>query len=222
MGVSEEWGEWWASTGATTWSRAPAQVADRGEAHAWNAEMLAEGGDIFHVKFIQRDDAIDVPRPGRVADGVNQALQRKLFWHGEDFIDAFEWPRGVAKFFDGQEEDAAAEHFASADKFLALFVGTDAENGERLAFRHATPPGSQMNRARIIQRPRVRDTEIAETARRAAPRPPRCARRLPHAHSASRARASSLFRRASRGIFRIGARSAGLHPCRFLPSCPVA
>src|SRR5438477_5616179 len=143
-----------------------AKVADGGETHTGNAEMLAEGGNILHVKFIQRDDAIDSARPGRIAHGINQALQRKLFRHGEDFVDAFERPTGVAKFFDGQEKNAAAERLARADKFLALFVGTDAENGERLAFRHATPPGNRLNRARIIQRPRARDTEIAKTARR--------------------------------------------------------
>src|SRR5437879_6694388 len=120
-----------------------AKVADGGETHAGKAEMLAEGGDIFHVKFIERDDAIDVARPGRITDGVNQTLQGKIFRHGEDFIDTFERPTGVAKFFDGQKENAAAKRFAGADKFLAFFVGTDAENGERPAFRHATPPGSQ-------------------------------------------------------------------------------
>src|SRR5437667_3764060 len=129
-------------TGAGAHGQLISKVAHGGEAHAGNAEMLAEGGNILHVEFIERDDAIDVPRAGRVADGVNQALQRKLFRHGEDFVDAFERPTGVAKFFNGQEKNAAAERFAGADKFLTLFVGTDAENGERPAFRHATPPGS--------------------------------------------------------------------------------
>src|SRR5258707_2385267 len=35
------------------------KVANGGEAHARNAEMLAKGGDVFHVEFIERDDAID-------------------------------------------------------------------------------------------------------------------------------------------------------------------
>src|SRR5437667_322399 len=63
------------------------------------------------------------------------------------------------------------------------------------------------------------DTEIAETARRAAPRPLRCARRLRRAHSASRDRASSLFRGARRGIFRLPARCAGLRACRYPARC---
>src|SRR5438876_3368421 len=112
-----------------------AKVADGGEAHAGNAEVLAKGGDILHVKFIERDDAVDVARAGGITDGINQALQRKLFGHGEDFVDAFERPTGVAKFFDGQEKNAAAERLARADKFLALFVGTDAENGDRKSTR---------------------------------------------------------------------------------------
>src|SRR5207245_8799512 len=108
--------------------------------HDGNAEMLAEDGNIFHVEFIERDDAIDVARTGRITDGVNQTLQRKVFRHGEDFMNTFERTTGVAKLFDNQEKNAAAERFAGADEFLALFVGTDAENGERPAFRHATPP----------------------------------------------------------------------------------
>src|SRR2546421_7645737 len=133
--------------GAGTHGQLVSKVADGGETHAGNAEMLAEGGDIFHVEFIERDDAIDVARTGRVADGISQTLERKVFRHGEDFIDAFERPTGVAKFFDGQKENAAAERITGADEFLALFVGTNAENGERLAFRHATPPGANESSA---------------------------------------------------------------------------
>src|SRR6266481_869256 len=126
--------------GASADGQLVSKVADGGESHAGNAEVLAEGGDIFHVKFIEGDDAIDAARPGHIADGVNQTLQRELFGHGGDFVDTFERPGGVAKFFDGEEKDAAAERFAGADEFLALFVGTDAENGERLFLRHGTPP----------------------------------------------------------------------------------
>src|SRR5712692_446364 len=108
-----------------------AKIPDGGEAHAGNAEMLAEGGDILHVEFIKRDDAIDGMGSCRVTYGINQALQGKLFWHGEDFVDAFEWPRCVTELFDGQEQDEAAHRFARADELLTLFVGTDAENGER-------------------------------------------------------------------------------------------
>src|SRR5712692_9425199 len=106
-----------------------AKIPDGGEAHAGNAEMLAQGGDILHVEFIKRDDAIDGMGSCRVTYGINQALQGKLFGHGEDFIDTFERPVALAKFLDGQEQDEAAHRFAGADEFLALFVGTDTENG---------------------------------------------------------------------------------------------
>src|SRR6266480_2157544 len=61
--------------GAGAHGQLVAKIADGGETHAGNAEMLAEGGDIFHVKFIERDDAIDVARTGRVADGISQTLE---------------------------------------------------------------------------------------------------------------------------------------------------
>src|SRR2546428_12556989 len=56
-----------------------AKIPDGGEAHAGNAEMLAEGGDILHVELIERDDAIDGMGSCRVTYGMNQALQGKLF-----------------------------------------------------------------------------------------------------------------------------------------------
>src|SRR5260370_184598 len=102
-------------------------------------------------------------------------------------------PASMAMFFDGQEKNGASHGFAGADEVLALFVGTDAQNGERPVLRHSTPPWSEVSRARIIQRPPARDTEIAETDQRAAPRLLRCAPRLRRARSASRSRASSLF-----------------------------
>jgi len=91
--------------------------------------MLAEGGDILHVKFVERDDAVDGLRPRGVAHRVDQALERQLFRHGENFIDTFEWPIGVAEFFDGQEKDATVNRFASADEFLTLFEGSDTKDG---------------------------------------------------------------------------------------------
>src|SRR6202158_4223888 len=146
-----------------------AKIANGSEAHAGDAQMLTEGGDVLHVKFIERYDAVDGLRPGNIAHGVNQILQRKLFRHGKDFVDTFERPRCVAMFSDGQEKDTAAERFAGANELMTLFVATDAENGERPVLRHSSPPGHQANRGRIIQRSRARDTGIAETDRRAAP-----------------------------------------------------
>src|SRR6267378_4281353 len=196
-----------------------AKVANGSEAHAGDAEMLAKGGDILHVEFIESGDAIDGLRPCGIAHGVNQILQWKLFRHGEYFVDTFEWPCCVAKFFDGQQKNAAAERFAGADEFLALFVGTDTENGERPALLHSTPPGNQMARARIIQRPRARGIEIAERVRRVAPKPLRCAPRLRRARSASLSRVSSLFREARHGTSQRPGRCAGLRVCRYPARC---
>src|SRR5260370_10440609 len=196
--------------GPRTHGQLVGEVADGGETHAGNAEMLTQRRDIFHIEFIERDDAIDGMGSCGVTYGINQILQWKLFGHGEYFIDAFEGPGGVAKFFDRQEKNTAAERLASADKFLTLFVGTDAENSERPFLQHATPPGNQVNRARIIQRPRARDTGIEETVRRAGPKPLHCAPRLRRAHSASRAPASTLFRQARRGTYPLPGRRAGL------------
>src|SRR5206468_9525161 len=53
--------------------------------------------------------------------------------------------------------------------------------------------GTEVIRARIIQRPGERDTEIAGRGVRAAPRQPRCAARPQFARSADRAPAASLF-----------------------------
>src|ERR1700682_3427019 len=48
-----------------------AKIANGSEAHAGDAEMLKIGGDVLHVKFIERGDAIDGLRPGNIAHGVN-------------------------------------------------------------------------------------------------------------------------------------------------------
>src|SRR5882762_3133629 len=197
-----------------------AKIANGSESHAGDAEMLTKRGDVLHVEFIECDDAIDGLRPCSIAHGVSETFERKLFRHGEDFVDAFEWPRRVAKFLDGQEKNAAAERFAGADELLTLFVGTDTENGERPVLRHSTPPGNPVTRARIIQRPRARDTEIEETVRRVAPKPLRCAPRRRRARSASQSRASSLFRGARHGTSRRPERCAGPPSCRY-PARPV-
>ena len=60
----------------------------------------------------------------------------KLFRHEEHFVDGLARPIRVAKFFDGQEKNAAADRLASAEKFLPLFVGADTKDGERTALWH--------------------------------------------------------------------------------------
>ena len=104
--------------------------------------MLAQRGNIFHVEFVQRHDAVDGLRPGDVADGINQALQRKLFRHGKDSVQAVARPVGVFEFFYGEQQDAATQGFARADKFLPLFVGAYAQDGYRFIVGHKIPSNS--------------------------------------------------------------------------------
>src|SRR5713226_1592202 len=59
--------------GSSAHGQLVAEIPDGGEAHAGNAEMLAQGGDILHVEFIERDDAIDGMGSCRVTYGINQA-----------------------------------------------------------------------------------------------------------------------------------------------------
>src|SRR5436309_6792141 len=61
-----------------------AKIANGSEPHTGDAEMLAEGGDVLHVEFIECDDAINALRSCRIAHGINEPLQWKLFRHGED------------------------------------------------------------------------------------------------------------------------------------------
>ncbi len=112
-----------------------AEVAGGGFAHAGDAEVFAEGGGGFEVEVIEGDDAVDDFSAGEEADGVEGLLAVPLFFvvgHVEDFVDGLGGPfGGVFDAVGGKEEDAAAEAFGLAEKFVAFFVAGDAENGER-------------------------------------------------------------------------------------------
>jgi hypothetical protein len=112
------------------------EITDGGQAHAGDAHVFTEGRNVFHVEFVEGDDAIDGLRSGDEADGVDELLHRKFFWHEEHFVDGLAWPIRVAKFFDSQEDNAAANRFAGAQKFLTFFVRADTEDGERTALGH--------------------------------------------------------------------------------------
>src|SRR5713226_3102515 len=139
-----------------------AKITHGREPHAGNSQVFTKRGDVFHVEFVQRDDTVDLPGTRDVADGVDQALQWKPLRHGEDIIEAFEWPLGMAEFFDGQKQDVAPDSLASADELLSFFVGADAKDGERPAFLHSTPPENGKTRAGIIQRLPRRIQELQE------------------------------------------------------------
>ena len=114
-----------------------AEIADGGEAHAGDAHVLAERRDIFHVEFVERDDAVDVLHARHVADGVDQMLEGDVLGHVEKFVDGFARPVAVAEFFYGEQQDAPAHLFAGAEELRALLVGADAQDG-LLAVRHRT------------------------------------------------------------------------------------
>ena len=98
--------------------------------------MLAKGRDVFHVEFVERDDAVDRLRSGRETYRIDQVLHWKFFGHEEHFVDEIARPISVSEFFYSQEENAAADGFAATKEFLPFFVGADTEDGERTALWH--------------------------------------------------------------------------------------
>jgi hypothetical protein len=59
---------------------------------------------------------------GHEADGANDVSGRQIFRHVKHFVDSFAGPIGVAKFFESEEQNAAAGVFCGTEKFPALFV----------------------------------------------------------------------------------------------------
>ena len=45
--------------GAGAHGKFVAEIADGGKAHAGDAHVFAEGGDVFHVEFVEGHDAVD-------------------------------------------------------------------------------------------------------------------------------------------------------------------
>src|SRR5712664_3071270 len=155
--------------GASAHGQLVAKIANRGEAHAGDAQVLTERGDVLHIEFVESDDAIDGLQAGHVADRVEQMLLGEILGHEEYVIERFARPVSVAEFFDGEEEHAAAQSFAGAQKFLALFVRADTENGERAIVGHAASSVSRKI-SRIILWTPPRDTRIAKMGQRAGPK----------------------------------------------------
>jgi len=68
---------------ARTHGQFVSEIPDGGEAHAGDAEVLAEGGDILHIKFVEGYDAVYGLRAVHVADGVDQVVLRDVLGHEE-------------------------------------------------------------------------------------------------------------------------------------------
>jgi len=69
-----------------------AEMAHGGQAHAGDAQVLTERGDILHIEFVERHDAIDALRASDVTHRINQALQRKILRHRKRAIKALPRP----------------------------------------------------------------------------------------------------------------------------------
>src|SRR5271170_4619506 len=117
-----------------------AEMPHRGEAHAGNAQVFAQRRGVFHIEFIQRDDAVNRLPARHVAHGVYDRPGRQLRRHVEHFVNGFARPIAISEFFHRQQQHAAALVLAGAQKFLAFFVGSDAENRQRARFRHLCSP----------------------------------------------------------------------------------
>jgi len=107
-----------------------AKIMHRGQAHSGQPQMLANGGDVFQVKFIQRHDAINLPAAGRITHRMQQILQRELIGHEKHFVDGFARPIAFAKFFDGQKINCAAQALTRAQEVLPLFIRGDTQDGD--------------------------------------------------------------------------------------------
>src|SRR6204780_2358743 len=116
------------------------KMAHGGEAHAGNAQVFAKRGGVFHVEFIERNDAVNRLPARHVTDGVDDRPGGQVRGHVEHFVDRFARPVAVAEFFYRKQQHAAALVFAGAQEFLAFFVGGDAENRQRARLRHVCPP----------------------------------------------------------------------------------
>ena len=92
--------------------------------------MLAEESRVFEIEFVESNDSIDRLPTGEVADCVDDGLSGQFFGHEEKLVDGFTGPVAVAQFLDGEEQNATTEVLARAQKFLAFFVGGDAEDGD--------------------------------------------------------------------------------------------
>ena len=113
-----------------------AEIAHGGQAHAGDAQMLAQRGGGLHVVFVERDDAVELVRARQMGDRLHDVGEGNFCGKVEGIVEAFARPVGVAQFFRGQQNHAAALALALAHELLPLFVGRDAEKSQRARLRH--------------------------------------------------------------------------------------
>ena len=107
-----------------------AEIAGRGQAHAGDAHVLAQGGGGFHVELVKRNDAVNLLVPRQIGYGFYDFGDRQFGGNIEDVVQAFARPIGIAEFLGRKQKHAAALALALAHEFLPLFVGGDAKKGE--------------------------------------------------------------------------------------------
>ena len=107
------------------------EVARRCVAHAWDAQVLAEGGARLDVEVVERDDAVDLARAREEADAAHEVFELVVGGQVEELVHVLAWPVGVAQLLHRDGQHAAAEPLALAQELLPLLEGDDAEDCER-------------------------------------------------------------------------------------------
>src|SRR5581483_966829 len=116
-----------------------AEMARRGFTDARNPQVFAQRRRRLDVEFIERHDAVNLPRPGEVADGVNDVGFLRRVGHHKDFVNTLARPAGLGQLFRRQQQHGAALPLALAHELLTFFVTRQTENrqGRWLSgFRH--------------------------------------------------------------------------------------
>src|SRR5712691_714280 len=98
--------------------------------------MLAKSRGCFHVIFVERDDAVDLPRAREMRHGRHNVSERNLCRQVEGVIQAFPRPIRIAQLLRGEQKYTAALTLALAHELLSLLVGRNAQEGQRARFRH--------------------------------------------------------------------------------------
>ena len=107
-----------------------AKMAGGRLAHARNAKMLAEVSAFFHIKIVERYNAIDffaAHQPGQPGSGVlHIPLIFSVLLYIKYIVQRIARPGFVLVFFGGNEVNCRAGGFHAAQKFVALEITGDA------------------------------------------------------------------------------------------------
>ena len=123
-----------------------AEIAQGRQPHPRNAQMLAQSGGRFHVVFVEGNNAIQFMRAGQMGHCLHDVGQCNIFRKVEGLVETFARPVGIAQFFGGQQNHAAALALALAHEFLSLFVGSDAKDCQQARVRHGLGSGIRHRR----------------------------------------------------------------------------